>query len=103
MGVMTSEYLTQMKPVAARADRAERKGKSESDETCGLYLIRHAPTFCDTLSFSAGRCKSFNPAATRHHFITGAQKNTVFGPVAIQEGKRVTAYVSIIVLRSNFS
>jgi hypothetical protein len=38
------------------------------------------PTFCDTLSFSAGRVRSFIPAATRHHFINGAQKNTVFGP-----------------------
>ena len=25
--------------------------------------------------------RSFKPAATRHHFINGAQKNTVFGPV----------------------
>lgn len=39
-----------------------------------------APKFCDTLSFSAGRDKSFSPAATKHHFIIGAQKNTVFGP-----------------------
>jgi hypothetical protein len=33
------------------------------------------------LSLSAGRLKSFTPAATRHHFINGAQKKTVFGPV----------------------
>ena len=36
--------------------------------------------FCDTLSFSAGRERSLRPAATRHHFIIGAQKKTVFGP-----------------------
>lgn len=53
---MTNEYLTQIKPVHASA------------------------TFCDTLSLSAGRLKSFTPAATRHHFINGAQKKTVFGP-----------------------
>ena len=41
---------------------------------------RHVPTFCDTLSFSAGLPRSFKPAATRHHFISGAQKNTVLGP-----------------------
>ena len=40
-----------------------------------------APTFWETLSLSAGRLRSFKPAATRHHFITGAQKNTVFGPI----------------------
>lgn len=38
------------------------------------------PTFWVTLSFSAGRERSFTPAATRHHFIIGAQKNTVLGP-----------------------
>lgn len=55
-GVITNEYRTQIKPVAAKA------------------------RFCDTLSFSAGRLKSLTPAMTRHHFIIGAQKNTVFGP-----------------------
>lgn len=40
----------------------------------------YAPRFCGTLNFSAGRERSLRPAATRHHFITGAQKNTVFGP-----------------------
>lgn len=53
---MTTEYLTQIKPVHASA------------------------TFWDMLSLSAGRLKSFTPAATRHHFINGAQKKTVFGP-----------------------
>jgi len=53
---MTNEYRTQMKPVAARAK------------------------FCDRLSLSAGRLKSLTPARTRHHFISGAQKKTVFGP-----------------------
>ena len=43
----------------------------------------YAPRFWDTLSFSAGRERSFKPAATRHHFINGAQKNTVFGPEKI--------------------
>jgi len=37
--------------------------------------------FCDRESFSAGRLISFSPAATRHHFIRGAQKKTVLGPV----------------------
>jgi len=45
-----------MKPVAARAT---------------FWLI-------DNLS--AGRAISLRPAATRHHFIKGAQKNTVLGP-----------------------
>jgi len=36
--------------------------------------------FCDTESLSAGRARSFTPAATRHHFMRGAQKKTVFGP-----------------------
>jgi hypothetical protein len=40
----------------------------------------NVPMFCDRLNFSAGRERSFNPAATRPHFINGAQKNTVFGP-----------------------
>jgi len=53
---MTKEYRTQMNPVRVRA------------------------VFCDTLSFSAGRFRSFNPAATRHHFIMGAQKKMVLGP-----------------------
>ena len=44
--------------------------------------ILYSPTFCDTLSFSAGLWRSFTPAATRHHFMSGAQKNTVFGPTS---------------------
>lgn len=47
--------LTQMKPVAASA------------------------TFWFTLSFSAGRDRSFTPAATRAHFAMGAQKKMVLG------------------------
>ena len=46
-----------------------------------------APIFWDALSFSAGRARSRTPAATRHHFIIGAQKNTVFGPVYAEEQK----------------
>ena len=45
-----------------------------------VYMPRYSPTFWDMLSLSAGRFKSFKPAATKHHFINGAQKNTVFGP-----------------------
>jgi hypothetical protein len=42
-------------------------------------------TFCDTLNFSAGREKSFRPAATKPHLASGAQKKivlvlSVFGP-----------------------
>jgi hypothetical protein len=37
----------------------------------------------------AGRRRSFNPAATRHHFIIGAQKNTVFGPMREANSGRV--------------
>lgn len=37
-------------------------------------------TFWETLSFSTGLPISLTPAMTRHHFIKGAQKNTVFGP-----------------------
>jgi len=36
--------------------------------------------FWERLSLSAGRDMSFSPAATRPHFINGAQKNTVLGP-----------------------
>ena len=34
------------------------------------------------LSLSAGRLKSLTPAMTRHHFIIGAQKKTVLGPIS---------------------
>jgi len=54
--MITNEYRTHINPVPARA------------------------RFWDTLSFSAGRLRSFIPAATKHHFIKGAQKNTVLGP-----------------------
>ena len=50
--------------------------------------ILYSPTFCDTLSFSAGLWRSFTPAATRHHFISGAQKNTVLGPIVHNQGER---------------
>ena len=40
----------------------------------------HLPRFWETLSLSAGLLRSFKPAPTRHHFMNGAQKNTVFGP-----------------------
>lgn len=94
-----------MKPVAVRAKwRKEDSGTAETREMnvakqaaegAGSKTIRgdmsspytqlkermyYAPMFCDTLSFSAGRERSLMPAATRHHFITGAQKKTVFGP-----------------------
>lgn len=42
--------------------------------------VEASATFWETLSLSAGRDKSFRPAKTRHHFIKGAQKNTVLGP-----------------------
>ena len=45
--------------------------------------------FCVALSFSAGRVMSRRPAATRHHFIMGAQKNTVFGPVVAKMARRL--------------
>ncbi len=45
----------------------------------------YAPTFCDILSLSAGRDRSLRPAATKHHFMTGAQKKTVFGPVSVAQ------------------
>ena len=45
----------------------------------------YSPTFCETLSLSAGRPRSLRPAPTRHHFMRGAQKNTVFGPVRVVE------------------
>ena len=41
---------------------------------------RYEPTFWEMLSLSAGLLRSFKPATTRHHFMTGAQKKTVFGP-----------------------
>lgn len=46
----------------------------------------YSPTFCETLSLSAGRPRSLRPAPTRHHFMRGAQKNTVFGPICCWEG-----------------
>jgi hypothetical protein len=57
----------------------DRKGCCERREATNNGA--HAPRFCDKLSFSAGRRRSFTPAATKHHFIMGAQKNTVFGPM----------------------
>lgn len=98
---MTMEYRTQMKPVAVSAETTQSaianpgthnynpygatngvRGKSiKTDRVNRLYdAARDIPRFCDTLSFSAGRERSFTPAATRHHFMSGAQKKTVFGP-----------------------
>lgn len=55
-GIITSEYLDQINPVAINtAD-------------------------CPVLSFSAGLAMSANPAHTNPHFIIGAQKKTVLGP-----------------------
>ena len=50
--------------------------------------------FWDILSLSAGRVRSFTPAATKHHFIRGAQKNTVLGPTYLLE-MRIYLYVSL--------
>lgn len=55
-GMMTNEYLDQIRPVAV----------STAD--------------WEVLSFSAGRVISAKPAATRPHLNIGAQKKTVFGP-----------------------
>ena len=70
---MTKEYRTQMNPVRVRASRASVTLSQNHHWPC-------LPVFCDTLSFSAGRLRSFNPAATKHHFIIGAQKKIVLGP-----------------------
>jgi hypothetical protein len=45
----------------------------------------YAPKFCDTLNLSAGRVRSLRPAPTKHHFINGAQKNTVLGPTILKK------------------
>ena len=37
------------------------------------------------LSLSAGLARSATPAPTRHHFIVGAQKKTVFGPAGCSQ------------------
>lgn len=79
---MTKEYRTQMKPVAARAERTE---------TLRLLEVKrdrkhHVPTFWETLSLSAGRVKSLSPAPTKHHFMRGDQKNTVLGPAKGEQG-----------------
>ena len=77
------EYRTQMKPVAAKAIKLSQKHRSiRIYEKFGLQY--NLPTFWDILSFSAGRLKSFRPAATSNHFANGAQKNTVFGPAYSQ-------------------
>jgi len=55
-GMMTKEYLDQIRPVAVSTADWER------------------------LSFSAGRVISASPAPTRPHLNIGAQKKTVFGP-----------------------
>ena len=67
-----------MNPVPARAGRHHSKVSSSN-----VMINMHTPKFCDTLSLSAGRARSFNPAATSPHFINGAQKNTVFGPTVL--------------------
>jgi len=78
MGVITNEYRTQMNPVPARAGR-NHCNVGSSNAIIDIYI----PKFCDTLSLSAGRARSFNPAATSPHFINGAQKNTVLGPTVL--------------------
>ena len=74
-----------MKPVAARANIAIGRMKVVMSLACTINTVMehawYAPTFCDTLSLSAGLERSFKPAATKHHFMIGAQKNTVLGPV----------------------
>lgn len=54
--MMTKQYLDQINPVAVMTQDWE------------------------TLSFSGGRVISENPATTKPHLKTGAQKKTVFGP-----------------------
>lgn len=92
---MTIEYRTQIKPVAASAKHGSRRPltnaksqrsalarpSSASEQARDEEKKAHAPTFCDTLNFSAGLPRSFTPAITKHHFIIGPQKKTVFGPV----------------------
>jgi hypothetical protein len=65
---------------AGRCESCEKQESRWSEDQASSMAQVHAPRFCDRLSFSAGRRRSLTPAATRHHFITGAQKNTVFGP-----------------------
>jgi hypothetical protein len=65
---------------ASRCESCEKERSRSSEDQANSMAQVHAPRFCDRLSFSAGRRRSLTPAATRHHFITGAQKNTVFGP-----------------------
>ena len=76
-----------MNPVAVRAkdfgifDQKDKVDMARRCQKCSHNRNEHgAPRFCETLSLSAGLARSFNPAATKHHFIIGAQKNTVFGP-----------------------
>jgi len=57
------------------------------------------PRFCDMLNLSAGRDRSFNPAATRHHFIIGAQKKTVLGPGKSRMGELRDEYHELAYLR----
>lgn len=66
-----------MKPVAASAASAQTLFSHHQIHNKESYV----PVFCDTESLSADRVKSFTPAATRAHFIIGAQKKMVLGPV----------------------
>jgi hypothetical protein len=68
-----------MKPVAVKAIRGP-----SSDAFHDAYDAQHVPRFWETDSFSAGLERSFSPAATRHHFISGAQKKTVLGPAEVK-------------------
>src|SRR6266702_4485316 len=71
-----------MIPVAASAENRAcpvRSGKKRQKKS-------HEPRFCDAESLSAGRARSFTPAATRHHFMRGAQKKTVLGPAQHRVG-----------------
>jgi hypothetical protein len=78
-GIITKAYLTQMTPVAVRAKYKKKHGIAQITEN-HLPIHCYVPRFCDILSLSAGRERSLIPAATRHHFIIGAQKNIVLGP-----------------------
>lgn len=112
-----------MTPVAARATiRKEAVALKPSKEPeCKGFIIElklgqllrftggntakeGAPMFCETLSFSAGRARSRMPAATRAHFIIGAQKNTVFGPsrVYVNDGIPLVYSSSIRPLSSSY-
>ena len=86
--MITNEYRTHINPVAVRAAGPFRCNAQKVGSQC-------IPRFWDTLSLSAGRVRSFTPAATKHHFIIGAQKNTVLGPNVFAGDKNVSLCESL--------